>query len=220
MTTIIVLAVAGLVLFIVLRGFLFQPFSIPTSSMSPTLLVGDYVVVSKYSYGYGRYSVPFGLIPFEGRIWEHPVERGDIAVFRSPLDPSVDYIKRIVGLPGDRIQIKSGILHIDGEPVERKRIEDYEIEPGRFAPQYVETLSGDRAYRVVEELGDVSTLDNTPEFAIPPEHYFALGDNRDKSQDSRNLGSIPSENLIGRATLRIRGYDFSTDFDQTFGAAN
>ncbi|UCH73140.1 MAG: signal peptidase I [Rhodospirillales bacterium] len=179
----------------------FQPFNIPSSSMYPTLLIGDYLFVSKYSYGYSRYSFPFGLVPFKGRIWESPVERGDVAVFRNPQDLSQDYIKRIVGLPGDRIQVKNGILHINGEPVRRQRIEDYELRPGRLVPQYLETLPNGRVHRIVEEKGDSGYSDTTREFVVPEGHYFAMGDNRDNSADSRAIGYIPAENLIGRAEI-------------------
>ena len=183
------------------RVVAFEPFNIPSGSMRPTLLEGDYLFVSKYSYGYSRYSFPFGLVPFNGRIWESPVERGDVAVFRNPQDLSQDYIKRIVGLPGDRIQVKQGILHINGEPVQRQRIEDYELRPGRLVPQYLETLPNGRVHRIVEEKGDSGYSDTTREFVVPERHYFAMGDNRDNSADSRAIGYIPAENLIGRAEI-------------------
>jgi signal peptidase I len=179
----------------------FQPFNIPSGSMYPTLMIGDYLFVSKYSYGYSRYSFPFGLIPFDGRIWESPVERGDVAVFRNPIDLSEDYIKRIVGLPGDRIQVKKGILHINGEPVKRERIEDYELSPGRMVPQYLEALPNGRVHRIVEASGDTGYKDNTREVSVPAGHYFAMGDNRDNSQDSRVIGHVPAQNLIGRAEI-------------------
>ncbi|MDH3229625.1 MAG: signal peptidase I [Alphaproteobacteria bacterium] len=186
-------------LFVRIVGF--QPFNIPSSSMYPTLLIGDYLFVSKYSYGYSRYSFPFGLIPFEGRIWESPVERGDVAVFRNPINLSEDYIKRIIGLPGDRIRVTNGILHINGAPVERQRIEDYELTPGRMVPQYLETLPNGRVHRIVEAAGDAGGSDNTREFTVPEGHYFAMGDNRDNSADSRVIGAVPAQNFIGRAEI-------------------
>jgi signal peptidase I len=189
------------------RVVAFEPFNIPSGSMYPTLMVGDYLFVSKYSYGYGRYSFPFALIPFDGRIWEDPVERGDVAVFRNPRDIKTDYIKRIIGLPGDRIQVKKGILHINGEPVKRVRIEDYEMSPGRLLPQYLETLPNGRVHRIVEEHGDTYGADDTREFFVPEGHYFAMGDNRDNSADSRVIGPVPAENFIGRAEILF----FSTD---------
>jgi len=189
------------------RIVLFEPFSIPSRSMYPTLLVGDYLFVSKYSYGYSRYSFPLGLVDFEGRIWESPVERGDVAVFRNPHDVGTDYIKRIVGLPGDRIQIMKGVLHIDGAPVARRRIEDYELWPGRKVPQYLETLPNGRVHRIVEEFGDTYGSDETREYVVPAGHYFAMGDNRDSSADSRFLGPIPAENFIGRAEILYFSWD-------------
>jgi signal peptidase I len=194
----------------------FQPFNIPSGSMYPTLMIGDYLFVSKYSYGYSRYSFPFGLIPFHGRIWESPVERGDVAVFRNPIKLSEDYIKRIVGLPGDRIQVKKGILHINGEPVKRERIEDYELTPGRMAPQYLETLPNGRVHRIVEASGDAGYKDNTREFTVPAGHYFAMGDNRDNSQDSRVIGPVPAQNLIGRAEILFFSLNWNQEPDNFF----
>lgn len=189
------------------RVVAFEPFNIPSGSMYPTLMVGDYLFVSKYSYGYSRYSFPFALIPFEGRIWEDPVERGDVAVFRNPNELKTNFIKRIVGLPGDRIQLKGGILHINGKPVERERIEDYQLPSGHMAPQYLETLPNGRVHRIVETSGDTSRADETREFVVPDGHYFAMGDNRDNSADSRFIGPVPAENFIGRAEILF----FSTD---------
>jgi len=198
----------------------FQPFNIPSSSMYPTLMIGDYLFVSKYSYGYSRYSFPFGLIPFKGRIWESPVERGDVAVFRNPTKLSEDYIKRIVGLPGDRIQVAKGILHINGEPVKRERIEDYELSPkfspGRMAPQYLETLPNGRVHRIVEASGDTGGSDNTREFTVPAGHYFAMGDNRDNSADSRVIGPVPAQNLIGRAEILFFSLNWNQEPDNFF----
>jgi signal peptidase I len=212
----LLLAIVGLTV-VCFRFVAFEPFSIPSSSMYPTLLVGDYLFVSKYSYGYSRYSFPFGLIQFEGRIWESPVERGDVAVFRNPSYLSEDYIKRIVGLPDDRIQITKGILHINGAPVERERIEDYEFTPGHTASQYLETLPNGRVHRIVEEKGDAGGIDNTREFTVPDGHYFAMGDNRDNSADSRIIGPIPAENLIGRAEILFFSRDgLDIRFDRIF----
>ncbi len=175
--------------------------------MKPTLLVGDYLFVSKYSYGYSRYSFPFGFPPFSGRFFESPVERGDVAVFRNPKQLDQDYIKRIVGLPGDRIQVKAGILHINGEPVTRERIEDFEIAPNYGVAQYIETLPNGRRYRILEASGDTGMYDNSSEYPVPEGHYFAMGDNRDNSSDSRVIGTVPAENLVGRAEFLF----FSTD---------
>ncbi|MGE0715982.1 MAG: signal peptidase I [Alphaproteobacteria bacterium] len=195
------------------RTVAYEPFNIPSGSMIPTLLIGDYLFVSKFSYGYSRYSLPFGLPLISGRILSRPPERGDVAVFKYPRDNKTDYIKRIVGLPGDRLQVKGGVLHINGEPVKRQRVEDFvERSPFggaiRFA-QYIETLPNGRRHRILE-ITDDGPFDNTPEYVVPAGHYFAMGDNRDNSADSRDpsaVGFVPAENLVGRAEFLF----FSTD---------
>ena len=199
---------------IFVRVVAFEPFNIPSGSMKPTLLVGDYLFVSKYSYGYSRYSFLFGFPPFEGRIWESPVERGDVAVFRKPPENEIDYIKRIVGLPGDSIQMLKGVLHINGEPVKRERIEDFVDDYGRKIIQYVETLPNGRQHKILEANNDTGHLDNTPVFVVPEGHYFAMGDNRDNSADSRvkDVRFIPAQNLVGRAEFLF----FSTDGSAAF----
>ena len=196
---------------VVIRTFAYEPFNIPSGSMVPTLLIGDYLFVSKLSYGYSRHSLPFGLPLFDGRIWATPPERGDVAVFKLPTDGKTDYIKRIVGLPGDRLQVVGGILRINGEPVRRERIEDYLAGSGSDTvyTQYIETLPNGVAHRIIERSDDAS-LDDTGVYVVPPDHYFAMGDNRDNSQDSRVLdavGFIPAANLVGRAEILF----FSTD---------
>ncbi len=197
----------ALIIALVIRTLLFQPFSIPSGSMKSTLLIGDYLFVSKYSYGYSRHSLPFSPNIFSGRIWSGPPERGDVAVFKLPRDNATDYIKRVIGLPGDKIQVIAGIIHINGEPVKRQRIEDYVESDGRGGevrvPRFRETLPGGRSY-VVLDLVDNGYGDNTPEYTVPEGHYFVMGDNRDNSTDSRFLnmvGYIPFENLIGRAEV-------------------
>ena len=202
----------AVVIALLIRTFAFESFNIPSQSMVPTLLVGDYLFVSKFSYGYSRYSLPYGLGWFSGRILERPVERGDVAVFRLPRDPRTDYIKRIVGLPGDRIQVINAVLHVNGQPVRRERVEEWvEAEDGRIlrAAQYIETLPNGRSYRVIQQ-SETGSLDNTQEYVVPPGHYFAMGDNRSNSLDSRvrdAVGFIPAENLVGRAEIIF----FSTD---------
>jgi len=189
---------------IVVRTFLFEPFSIPSGSMIPTLLVGDYLFVSKYSYGYSRYSLPLSLPLIDGRIWATPPERGDVVVFKLPTDNSTDYIKRVIGLPGDRVQLKGGIVHINGEPVKREPIGPAPRNGsglGMPAQRYIETLPNGRRH-LIQELSDGHPLDNTGVYTVPDNHYFLLGDNRDSSRDSRFLnevGYVPFENLIGRA---------------------
>src|SRR5262245_61987735 len=173
---------------LVARTFAFEPFSIPSGSMKPTLLVGDYLFVKKWSYGYSRHSFLFSQPAFEGRYFAKPVERGDVVVFKWPTDNKTDYIKRIVGLPGDKIQMKNGVLHINGEAVKRERIEDwYDEQKGRTHIQYIETLPNGVQHRIVE-IDDNQLADKTDEFEVPPGHYFGMGDNRDDSSDSRVWG--------------------------------
>jgi signal peptidase I len=185
------------------RSFLFEPFNIPSGSMVPTLLVGDYLFVSKFSYGYSRYSFPFGIAPFDGRVFEDTPERGDVAVFRQPTDPDVAFIKRIVGLPGDRIQVRDGVLHINDVAVKRTYLGQATAGNG-FAVMnfkvYEETLpNGSR--HLIQERSDEDYYDNTPVFEVPERHYFMMGDNRDNSRDSRTtaVGMVPETNLVGRA---------------------
>ncbi|MDE0779439.1 MAG: signal peptidase I [Alphaproteobacteria bacterium] len=195
----------------VVRAFLFQPFNIPSGSMVPTLLVGDYLFVSKFSYGYSRYSLPFGLGFFSGRIFGGAPERGDVAVFRHPPSNRDDFIKRIVGLPGDRIQMVNGRLHLNGRVLSRERIEDHVSLDFRGSvrrvPQYAETLPGGKTYTIREGQADLGPADNTREFVVPSGNFFAMGDNRDNSNDSRSWGYVPAENFVGRAELIF----YSTD---------
>ena len=187
------------------RTVAYEPFNIPSGSMVPTLLVGDYLFVSKFSYGYSRYSLPFGLPLFSGRIFFHPPQRGDVVVFKLPTDNSTDYIKRVIGLPGDHIQMKGGNLYINDKLVPRKRTEDYLYHEGNGTliplAQYIETLPNGVQHRIIK-MGDNGPLDNTQEYVVPSSDYFMMGDNRDNSQDSRVLsavGYVPAENLVGKA---------------------
>jgi signal peptidase I len=208
--------VLGVIIVVLLiRTFAFEPFNIPSGSMIPTLLIGDYVFVSKYSYGYSKYSFPFVNPPFSGRIFETLPKRGDVAVFRLPTDPSIDYIKRIVGLPGDRIQVKGGLLYVNDAPVERSQIADFvddEYGEPDVVRQYMETLPGGKIHPILQKVDD-GPLDNTPVYVVPPDHVFGMGDNRDNSKDSRVLsevGYIPLENLVGRAEFRFFSFDSNT----------
>jgi len=204
---------AGLIA-IGIRTIAFEPFNIPSGSMIPTLLVGDYLFVSKYSYGYSRYSAPFGINLFSGRIFGRLPDRGDVAVFKLPRDPSQDYIKRIIGLPGDRIQVKAGILYINGAALQRTSLGPYTVEgdgPRVIARLYRETLPGGREHLLIEQSDD-GMLDNTNEYRVPENHVFAMGDNRDNSLDSRvqnAVGFIPVENLVGRAEFIFFSVDNS-----------
>ena len=206
----------ALLIAMLFRTFLFQPFYIPSASMLPNLWVGDYVFVSKYSYGYSRFSFPLGLDWFDGRhgATDRP-RRGDIAVFRLPRDEQTDYIKRIVGMPGDQIQLLAGQLYVNDVPVALERIQDFRLEQafGRMQhiPRYRETLDNGASYETLKELprsrGDVPRV-----YQVPEGHYFMMGDNRDNSTDSRYsniIGYIPAENLIGRAEVVF----FSVDQD-------
>ena len=200
----------------IIRSFLFEPFHIPSGSMKRTLLVGDYLFVSKYSYGYSRYSFPFGMIPFSGRIFQsNQPERGDIIVFRTPSDTRTDFIKRLIGLPGDRIQVKDGVLYINGVAVKREKAGEYIDNEGgdgeKILQIFRETLPNGVSYDTLDETKN-GRLDNTGEYLVPKGHYFMMGDNRDNSQDSRVLdmvGYVPAENFIGKARIIF----FSADPD-------
>ncbi len=197
--------IQALILALVLRSLLFQPFSIPSGSMKPTLLIGDYLFVSKFSYGYSRYSFPLGLNLFSGRVWASEPEVGDIVVFKFPPNPKLDYIKRLIGKPGDRIQMRDGILHINDVPVKREPAGSFTDKSydGRdiSVPRYKETLPNGVSYFTLD-INPNSVSDNTRVFEVPPGHYFMMGDNRDNSSDSRfDVGMVPSENLVGKAKL-------------------
>ncbi len=193
---------AGLVALTV-RTFVLQPFNTPSRSMEPTLLSGDYFFVNKFAYGYSRFSLPLAPRIFAGRIFAAEPKRGDVAVFALPRDPQTTYVKRIIGLPGDRVQLIAGRLYINGEVAPRKAL--WDASEGGAVPTYEETLPGGVVHLIEEEFGDAAVLDNTEVFEVPPGSYFVLGDNRDNSMDSRvspekkGIGYVPFENLIGRA---------------------
>lgn len=210
-----ILIAVGIALFI--RTFAYEPFNIPSGSMIPTLLVGDYLFVSKMSYGYSRHSLPLSLPLIPGRILFSEPERGDVVVFKLPTDNRTDYIKRLVGLPGDTIQVKDGILHINGVAVQRRQIENFRDEDryGRPADvkQYIETLPNGREHRILEISDDLPN-DNTGVYRVPEGHYFAMGDNRDNSVDSRfaKVGFVPRDNLVGRAEVIFYSTSATSEF--------
>jgi signal peptidase I len=207
----------SLLIVIGVRTFLWQPFNIPSGSMVDTLLVGDYVWVNKYAYGYSRYSLPFGLPLFSGRIFGAEPQRGDIAVFKLPRDNSTDYIKRVIGLPGDHVRMRGGVLYINGEAAPQTFIENVKID-GPWgvktdAKRYRETLPGGRSHDIID-MYEASAGDNTREYIVPEGYYFMMGDNRDNSTDSRSddVGFVPYVNLVGRAEAIFFSADGSAGF--------
>ena len=220
----------------VLRSFIVAPFNIPSESMLPRLLVGDYLFVAKWPYGYSRHSLPWSIPLIPGRIFASQPERGDVVVFKNPADEGTDYIKRVIGLPGDLVQVKGGQVVLNGDPVPRARIADFldpvspnspcrpgggdsiAVQPmpgGHLACRYTryrETLPNGRSYEVLD-IGSFAA-DDTGVFVVPEDHLFLMGDNRDRSADSRfpaaangGIGFVPEENLVGRALVTF----FSTD---------
>ena len=195
----------ALIIALVIRTFLFQPFNIPSGSMIPTLLVGDYLFVSKYSYGYTHYSFPFSPPFFSGRIFGSQPQRGDVVVFRLPKDDSIDYIKRLIGLPGDHVESRNKVLYINGKEMKQIALDstvDDEPAIGGIPEQHIpvevkeEDLDGVK-HRIFVNQG----LGLTEDFdvVVPPGNYFMMGDNRDNSDDSRMWGFVPDKNLIGKA---------------------
>jgi signal peptidase I len=203
----------ALLLAMVVRIFFYQPFNIPSGSMKSTLLVGDYLFVSKLSYGYSRYSFPFGFPAFSGRLFSSEPKRGDVAVFKLPKDNSTDYIKRVIGLPGDEIQMRQGVLFINGKAIPKRPTGSFvDVEDdgtARTVAKFEETLPNGVKYTVLD-VEPNGYYDNTNVYRVPPGHFFMMGDNRDNSQDSRVLsavGYVPLENFVGRADILF----FSTD---------
>ena len=200
----------ALIIAFVVRVFFYQPFNIPSGSMQSTLLIGDYLFVSKLAYGYSRYTFPFGLNLFSGRVLASEPKRGDVVVFKLPRDNSTDYIKRVIGLPGDEIVVRGGILFINGQEVPRRPVDDFvqidEDGRERRTPQFEETLPNGVKYYVLDQRTD-GDYDNVGPYKVPAGNYFMMGDNRDNSTDSRvpahryGVGYVPFENLVGRADI-------------------
>ena len=227
--------VYALAIALFLRVLFFQPFTIPSESMEPALLRGDYIIVSKWAYGYSRHSIPFSPALFRGRLFGHAPERGDIIVFKLPRDPvNTDYVKRVIGLPGDRIQVRAGQVFINGVAVPRTPIGQVEDPgaPGSIVEQMRETLPNGRSFVTFDE--GLRPADNTGVYVVPQNCYFMMGDNRDNSLDSRfnpglggrddlgchwtlpadaeigfeaGVGFVPAENLVGRADLILLSWD-------------
>lgn len=200
------------------HSLLYKPFNIPTPSMVPTLLVGDYLFVSKFTYGYSRYSFPFGLPVFEGRFMSGAPKQGDVVVFRPSHDTSEDWIKRVIGVPGDVVQVVEGIVSVNGKEARLEFQEDYKWRDERggyhTSQLYTETLPNGVEHSILKsvEFG-AGKLDNTREYVVPEGHYFVMGDNRDHSNDSRgvDLGMVPHENLVGQAELIFFSTKIPTD---------
>ncbi len=221
-----------------IRSFAYEPFSIPSGSMKPTLLVGDFLFVSKFSYGYSRYSMPFGrYMPFKGRVFFTKPKRGDVAVFKFPRDNKTDYIKRIIGLPGDVIRITDGVVYVNEVSVKKEKsgyFEDYHrngyIEKYDL---YRESITDERQYYILDDIffdGVITQriednfydldVNNTKNYTVPDRHYFAMGDNREHSSDSRILqqvGFIPEDNLVGRAEMLFFSIQWSNSQFQILG---
>ena len=196
----------ALLIALFIRSFLFQPFYIPSSSMEPNLLIGDRLFVSKYSYGYSQHSFPFSPKIFSGRILKNSPNRGDVVVFKTPADNRTDYIKRLIGLPGDKVQIINKDLYLNGIKVEKKQVQtSLNISCGGEnleADVYEETLpNGIRYLAIYRKNG---SMINSDQYIVPDDHYFFLGDNRDCSRDSRflsSVGYVNFNNLVGKARI-------------------
>ena len=196
----------ALIIAVIIRSLFFQPFYIPSSSMEPTLLIGDRIFVSKYTYGYSKHSFPFSPPFFKNRLFQKTPDYGDLIVFKTPADNRTDYIKRLVGMPGDEIRFQNGSLLLNNISIPRVKIEtEYKIRCGLFSPEvnaYKETLPNGKNYIAV--YNKKGTMQNTDTYKVPLGHYFFLGDNRDCSKDSRflsSVGYVSNENLVGNAKI-------------------
>ena len=196
----------ALIIAVIIRSLFFQPFYIPSSSMEPTLLIGDRIFVSKYIYGYSKHSFPFSPPLFEKRLFNKKPNYGDLVVFKTPADNRTDYIKRLIGMPGDTIQFIDGNLLLNSKLIPRYKIEKkYKIRCGPYLPTvnaYRETLPNGKEYVAV--YNKKGTMQNSDVYKVPPDHFFFLGDNRDCSKDSRYLSSVgyvSNENLVGSAKI-------------------
>ena len=197
--------IGALIIAIIIRSFIFQPFYIPSSSMEPTLLIGDRIFVSKYTYGFSKHSFPFSPNLFNKRIFYKKPQQGDPVVFKTPTDNRTDYIKRLIGLPGDKIQFIEGDIFINNKKIIRKKIETNNlVRCGKISFEvnlYEEILPNGKKY--IAAYNKAGTLQNTKQFKVPENHFFFLGDNRDCSKDSRfsNVGYVNFVNLVGKAQI-------------------
>ncbi|MDC3089528.1 signal peptidase I [bacterium] len=189
---------------LLIRSFIFEPFNIPSGSMKPNLLVGDFIFVSKYSYGFSKHSLPFSIPLIPGKIFSNTPERGDVVVFKTPENNTTDYIKRVIGLPGDKIEIKNGIIFINGSEILRKKLSDFIDTDNKTINKRVRMYDEyffNKEIKILD-ITDNGIADNTQLFNVPENHFFVMGDNRDNSQDSRfinSVGFIPMKNLVGKA---------------------
>ena len=202
---------------IIFRSIFFEPFNIPSGSMIPTLLVGDYLFVSKYSYGYSKYSFPFGVVPIDDRILDENPKRGDVIVFRKPGDESIDYIKRLIGLPGDTVQVRNGILLVNNKEAKRLKTNMGKMKnifgQEKVFIEYKEKFENTNFHKIIES-SDSDPYDNTIEFIVPENNFFFMGDNRDNSRDSRTseVGFVPKKNLIGKAQIIFFSHNNEASF--------
>ncbi|MBA3525531.1 MAG: signal peptidase I [Sphingomonas sp.] len=220
----------------VVRSLIFAPFSIPSGSMLPTLLIGDYVLVAKWPYGYSRFSFPFQFPPIEGRVLSNLPERGDVVVFRPPAAEGQDFVKRVIALPGDTIEVRGGAALLNGQPLQRQPLQPLampvsanspcRVVPGAslagssgrcLYPAFRETLPGGRSYIVLDQVAD-GPADDFPSVRVPEGHLFLMGDNRDDSLDSRfapvegGIGFVPLANIVGRSTAIFWSTDGSANY--------
>ena len=202
---------------IIFRSIFFEPFNIPSGSMIPTLLVGDYLFVSKYSYGYSKYSFPFGVVPIDDRLLDENPKRGDVIVFRKPGDESIDYIKRLIGLPGDTVQVRNGILLVNNKEAKRLKTNMGKMKnifgQEKVFIEYKEKFENTNFHKIIES-SDSDPFDNTIEFIVPENNFFFMGDNRDNSRDSRTseVGFVPKKNLIGKAQIIFFSHNSEASF--------
>ncbi|QIT36323.1 signal peptidase I [Wolbachia endosymbiont of Brugia pahangi] len=187
-----------------IRSFLFEPFHIPSGSMKSTLLEGDYIFTSKYSYGYSKYSFPFSPNIFNGRIFYTPPKRGDIIVFKPTRNDNIRFVKRVIGTPGDKVQMIKGELYLNDQKVERKQIESFfDYESSHSIPRYIEALPNGKEHEILIDNVSNKLSYGTPVYYVPNNQFFVMGDNRNNSLDSRfpEVGFVPMENIIGRVSI-------------------